>query len=174
MGLQVSQGKVHIACADSCEHEVGWHYAGPAWWNLDVTLSSQGLSLLEVSPWDRERWGSGRQKSLSSVVAQVTTALSSQEHRIGNFCTSQACMHLPVSRVEVAFVSAICDFVTLGKSLHPSELKISSVNQAAILNLPSMDRLEFELILIWELCSGIARIEQMGICIFLHFFLNYP
>lgn len=51
-----------------------------------MTPSSQGLSLLEVSPWDRERWASGRQESLSSAVAQVTMALSSHaaRHRVGN------------------------------------------------------------------------------------------
>lgn len=99
-----------------------------------------------VQLWHKSQW-------LCPVMQQDTV--------LGMFCTSQVCMRLPVSRGEVAFVSAICDFVTLGKSLHPSELQISSVNQAAILNLPTWgtDHLEFELILIWELCSDIARIE---------------
>lgn len=59
-------------------------------------------------------------------------------------------MRLLLSRGVVAFVSGIPDFVTLGKSPHPSELQISSINQAATLNLPTgwMDHLTFKIILI--------------------------
>lgn len=53
-------------------------------------------------------------------------------------------------RGVVAFVSAVPDFVTLGKTPHSSELQLPSVGVAAILNLPTswVDQLTFEVILI--------------------------
>lgn len=116
-----------------------------------MTLSVQGLSLLEVSPWNGEvGFWQTRQSELGCGANHNGCVVKPQDTMLRTLCASQTCMHLLVSRGVVASVSTVLDFVTFGKSPHPSELQISSVNQAAILNLPKggMDHLEFEVILI--------------------------
>lgn len=85
-------------------------------------------------------------------MAQVEMAVSSQAARPGvkNVLSLRGVRRLPVSREVAAFVSGIPDFMTWGKSPHPSELQLSSIKQAAILNLPVgwVDHLTFETILI--------------------------
>lgn len=82
-------------------------------------------------------------------MAQVEMAVSSQAARpsVKNVLSLRGVRRLPVSREVAAFVSAIPDFVTWGKT---SELQLSSIKQAAILNLPVgwVDHLTFETILI--------------------------
>ena len=76
---------------------------------------------------------------MSWTVAQVAMAVSSQaaRPRVGSVLSLIGVRHLPVSRGVVIFVSAAPDFVTWGKSPHPSELQLSSVKLAAILNPPA-------------------------------------
>lgn len=89
---------------------------------------------------------------MSWTVAQVAMAVSSQaaRPRVGSVLSLIGVRHLPVSRGVVVFVSAAPDFVTWGKSPHPSELQLSSVKLAAILNPPAgwVGHLTLETILI--------------------------
>lgn len=129
---------VHTACSDSCEHEVGWPYAGPSWWNLD-----RWQQVLRDCPSWRclMEWGCGaladKRAELGCGTSHSSCAQSSS--KIPCWERSEPHRHVCICQLAEEWWHLSQQSLTLwpwASHLFLHELQISPVNQAAILNMP--------------------------------------